>query len=119
MSGGADGVDTLAERYAEENHFAFRKMPADWNRYGKRAGYIRNDEMHRFISGFEHRGCIAFWDGRSKGTLHSIELAKKYGNPIRLIRSKRPDSPEPKEPKISPERPEPKIENAIEIHDRA
>lgn len=85
VSGGANGVDKLAEQYAEENGFDMHVMPAEWNKHGRRAGFIRNDGMHRYISGFTHRGCVAFWDGKSKGTLHSRELAKKYGNPLRFI----------------------------------
>lgn len=90
VSGGANGVDKLAEKYAKENRFEMRVMPAEW-KYGKRAGYIRNDAMHEYISGFAHRGCVAFWDGstKSKGTLHSLELAKKHGNPIRFIAMKK------------------------------
>ena len=85
VSGGANGVDKLAEQYAEENGFDMHVMPAEWNKHGRRAGFIRNDDMHRYISGFTHRGCVAFWDGKSNGTLHSRELAKKYGNPLRFI----------------------------------
>ena len=86
VSGGAKGADTLAERYARENGFEFHLMPADWNRYGKRAGYIRNREMHEYIAKFEHRGCVAFWDGISRGTAQSFELAKTCGTPLRVIR---------------------------------
>lgn len=86
VSGGANGVDKLAERYAEENGFEMHVMLAEWNKHGKRAGFIRNNAMHEYISGFAHRGCVAFWDGKSRGTLHSRELAKKYGTQIRFIR---------------------------------
>lgn len=86
VSGGAQGVDALAKRYAEEKGYGFVCMPAEWKKYGKRAGYIRNEAMHGYIAGFEHRGCIMFWDGESKGTMHSIGLAEKYGNPLRLVR---------------------------------
>ena len=85
VSGGAKGADSLAEIYAKDNGFEFHKMPADWKAHGKKAGFIRNEEMHRFISTFEHRGCAAFWDGESSGTKHSFSLAKKYGNPLRII----------------------------------
>lgn len=86
VSGGAKGVDTLAERYAKENGYRIKIITADWSKYGNSAGYIRNEELHRFIKHFDHRGCIAFWDGKSKGTQHSFELAKKYNTPIRIIR---------------------------------
>lgn len=86
VSGGAKGVDALAERYAKEKGYELKVFPADWNTYGNRAGYIRNEEMHRYIAELENRGVVAFWDGKSKGTLHSKELAKKYKNPIRWVR---------------------------------
>lgn len=49
VSGGARGVDSLAERYAKERNYGLKIFPADWDRYGKQAGYIRNDEMHKYI----------------------------------------------------------------------
>lgn len=84
VSGGAAGADTLAERYAAENGYALKVMKADWKK-GNAAGYIRNREMHRYVSGFEKRGCAAFWDGRSSGTRHSFSLAEEFGTPLRVI----------------------------------
>lgn len=46
VSGGASGTDALAERYAHEHGYSLQIFPADWSRYGKRAGYVRNREMH-------------------------------------------------------------------------
>ena len=57
---------------------------ADWDKYGKSAGYIRNKQMHEYISKYQNRGVFAWWDGKSKGTAHSFELAKQYNNPIRI-----------------------------------
>lgn len=85
VSGGASGADSLAERYAEENGFSLRIFPADW-KIGASAGYRRNEKMHEYISRFEHRGCLAFWDGISKGIAHSFSLAERYNNPLRTIR---------------------------------
>ena len=42
--------------------------------------------MHKFLSEYQFRGCIAFWDGKSKGTAHNFSLVKKYDTPIRIIR---------------------------------
>lgn len=86
VSGGARGVDTLAEAYAANNGMEFKKFPADWGRYGRSAGYIRNKEMHAFIAQYPHRGCCAFWDGRSLGTAHSFELAKIHHTQLSVIR---------------------------------
>lgn len=86
VSGGAKGADTLAEQYAKDNNLEFVKFPAKWDEYGKKAGFIRNEEMHHFISQQEHRGCILFWDGKSKGTKHNIGLSKIYKNQLRIIK---------------------------------
>lgn len=85
VSGGASGTDKMAERYANEHNYALKVVEADWNRFKNSAGYIRNEEMHKFISGFKDRGCIAFWDEKSKGTQHSFTLAKKYKNMLRVV----------------------------------
>ena len=86
VSGGARGVDSIAEEYADKRNLKKVIMPADWNTYGKRAGYIRNDAMHRYIAQHASRICIAFWDGISKGTAHNFDLAKKYNTFIQVIR---------------------------------
>lgn len=90
ISGGARGADALAKRYANDNGLSYIEFPANWNLFGNRAGYIRNEEMHRYIadhSSIENRKVIAFWDGSSKGTAHSIKLAKEYNNPITIIKT--------------------------------
>lgn len=88
ISGGAKGADSLAEQYAKEKGYALKVFPADWDKYGKSAGYRRNAEMHKYISEFDDRLCIAFWDRQSKGTQHSFDLAKQYNNPILVIKYK-------------------------------
>lgn len=86
VSGGAKGADSLAERYAKEHGLTFVIFRAEWDKYGKSAGYIRNKKMHEYIANMPQRGCAAFWDGKSKGTAHNFELAKKYKTQIRIIR---------------------------------
>ena len=85
VSGGASGADALAERYAKEKGYPTYIFPADWKQYGKAAGPIRNEEMHRFIAHFPRRGVVAFWDGKSKGTGSNIPLAEKYQNRIIIV----------------------------------
>lgn len=85
VSGGASGADALAKQYAKERGYFYKEFSADWNLYGKRAGYIRNRQMHEYLSKQEDRGVIAFWDGQSKGTTHSFELAKEFDNPMRVV----------------------------------
>jgi len=78
ISGGAVGTDQLGELYAKRTKLKLIKMLANWNLYGKSAGYRRNEEMAKYAS--EDNGVlIAFWNGESKGTKHMIKLAKKYG----------------------------------------
>jgi len=86
VSGCAHGADALARRYAQEHGYAYIGFPAYWKTFGKSAGYRRNEAMHRYISGFEHRGCVCFWDGESRGTQHNFKLAEKYNNPLRVIK---------------------------------
>lgn len=74
VSGAARGADRLGERYAKENQIPIKSMPADWDTYGKSAGYLRNKDMA------EYGTClVAFWDGESKGTMHMIKLAGDKG----------------------------------------
>lgn len=83
ISGRAKGADSLAERYAREQSTKLIVIPAEWEKYGKSAGYIRNEEMHKTLAThYPNRHVIAFWDGESRGTKHSFELAKKYQNPL-------------------------------------
>lgn len=85
VSGGATGANALAKRFAFEKGYEYREFKADWDSYGNKAGYMRNREMHKYISGFPHRKCIAFWDGKSKGTSHSFKLAKDFENELLVI----------------------------------
>lgn len=94
ITGGARGADRIAARAAHDAGIDVLWMPAEWDRYGKAAGYRRNDEMLR-------KGCptfvIAFHENikQSKGTKMMLELAKNAGVPTKLVTSKvRPTSEE-------------------------
>lgn len=80
VSGCAYGVDSLAIRYAEEHNYKLTKIPADWNKFGKSAGYIRNTQMADYADAL-----IAIWDEKSKGTKHMIEIAKTRKILVRVI----------------------------------
>lgn len=86
VSGGAKGADSLAERYAAERGYPRIIFPAEWDKYGKRAGYFRNRQMYEFISKADKCGCVLFWDGKSRGTSHSIDLAAEFKVPCKMIR---------------------------------
>ncbi len=72
ISGTANGVDKLGEEYAKKYNLPVLKFPANWDKYGKSAGYIRNDEMAR-----NAEALIAIWDDKSKGTANMISIARK------------------------------------------
>lgn len=80
ISGGAKGVDALGERYAEARGLSVKAFPADWEKYGRAAGPIRNEEMARYADGL-----IAFWDGESRGTANMIDISKRYALEIKII----------------------------------
>lgn len=94
VSGGADGADSLAERWAKENNIETLIIKPDWEQYGKRAGYVRNIE----IWDNSDEG-IAFWDGQSKGTAHSFEIAKKQEKKIYICEYLKRNKPEATEEK--------------------
>ena len=79
-SGAYKGVDLLRERYAAERNHPIKQFPANWRRYGKSAGHKRNTEIAAYADAL-----IAFWDGKSKGTKHMIELATKAGLNVKII----------------------------------
>lgn len=78
ISGGAKGVDSIAYNYAIKRGLLTTIFKPDWRKYGKRAGYVRNQDI---IDNSDY--VLAFWDGSSHGTKHSIDLAKNtYHKPI-------------------------------------
>lgn len=80
VSGGARGADALGELWSKYRGIKPKIFKADWSKYGKQAGYIRNSSI---IDAADI--VVAFWDGISNGTKHSIELSKKSNTPILVI----------------------------------
>lgn len=74
ISGTARGVDTLGEKYAEENNIPIMKFPAKWEVYRNAAGPIRNQEMANVADAL-----IVIILDDSKGSLHMLECARKLG----------------------------------------
>ena len=77
VSGNARGVDSVAENWAAANNIQFKTFPAEWEKYGKPAGAIRNKEMAKYADAL-----IAVWDGQSTGTKNMIQTMNKAGKPV-------------------------------------
>ena len=74
ISGLARGADLLGCRFAEEKGLPLRGFKAEWGKFGRGAGIIRNKLMAKNATHL-----LAFWDGYSKGTMHMIDYAVKMG----------------------------------------
>lgn len=79
VCGMASGADTLGERYAKERGYKIAYFPADWKKYGRAAGFNRNSQMADNADAL-----VAFWDGKSKGTKHMIDIAVRRGLRVRV-----------------------------------
>ena len=85
ISGCARGADKLGEEFANSLNYDIVRFPADWDLYGKSAGYRRNEEMAEYAS--HGNGVLfAFWDGESKGTKNMIDLANRYKLDVHVIK---------------------------------
>lgn len=79
VSGGAKGIDSLAEDYAKKHDIPLSIFRPEYNKYGRFAPLIRNKLIVA-----ESDLIIAIWDGTSKGTKFTIDFAKKYGIPVNI-----------------------------------
>jgi hypothetical protein len=84
IHGGARGADLIAATVARSLGFQTVEYRADWKNQGRGAGFARNLRM--LDAGPDL--VLAFWDGRSRGTLHTVRNAeRRYGIPVEVIRS--------------------------------
>ena len=81
ISGTARGADECGERYAAHRGLDLERYPAQWDVYGRSAGYKRNEQMANIAT-----HCVVFWDGQSRGSKHMIDIATKKGLVVRVIR---------------------------------
>lgn len=79
ISGGANGADTLAEQWAKRHRIEFLAFPANWSKFGKRAGMMRNEDMGNFADKL-----VSFWDGESHGTKHLIDYMLSLGKELEI-----------------------------------
>lgn len=80
VSGGCRGVDKIGEKWAKDRKFPCQIFNADWSRFGKGAGPIRNADM-----AFYADCCIAFWDMKSRGTGEMISYMEFLRKPVIVI----------------------------------
>ncbi len=81
VSGHASGADSLGEKFAADHNLQCELHPADWERHGRAAGPIRNEKMAEVSDAL-----IAFWDGKSRGTKSMIEIARRKGLQVAVVR---------------------------------
>ena len=84
ISGHAKGADSLGERYALEKGLKCTIFKAEWSKYGRAAGPIRNSQMLEYAQQ-KNPTVIAFWDGKSHGTKDTITKAKKLNIACEVI----------------------------------
>ena len=80
VCGEATGVDTIGKEWAIKNEIAVKSFPAEWDKYGRMAGPIRNMDMGDYADYL-----IAFWDGQSVGTKHMftyMQQINKHGKVV-------------------------------------
>lgn len=85
VSGGAKGVDQLAELWAGPAGVRVERFVPDWEGQGRRAGIERNLAMLDFIGQSENPRVVAIWDGTSRGTKHSLDEARRRGFAVHLL----------------------------------
>jgi hypothetical protein len=80
LSGRARGADKLGEYFANQYTVELEYYVPDWNGLGKRAGFVRNEQMSDAAT-----HVIAFWDGVSRGTRHMIDYSQRMGKTVEVV----------------------------------
>ena len=82
ISGGAGGIDSLAEQYADLHRLSKYILRPRYDLYGRAAPLKRNEQMVDMAD-----AVLIIWDGRSKGTQYTLKYANKINKPITLVKS--------------------------------
>ena len=80
ITGGADGVDALAEAYADAKRLSKLILRPQYARYGRGAPIKRNQQMVELAD-----EVLIVWDGISRGTAQTLRYVQKIGKPYRLL----------------------------------
>ena len=80
VSGGAAGIDTLAEKYARENALLFKKFEPEYHKYGKSAPFMRNAQIIEYAN-----LVLVFWDGKSRGTAQAVKMCCENNKLIEIF----------------------------------
>ena len=80
ISGGACGIDGLAEQYADLHRLSKYIMRPRYDLYGRAAPLKRNEEMVDMAD-----AVLIVWDGQSKGTQYTLKYAKKRNKPVTVV----------------------------------
>lgn len=86
ISGGARGADKIGEQFAKKYNIKLTVFPAQWDKYGKSAGMIRNAEMAQYA---KDGILFAFWDGKSTGTKNMIDAARRNNMTVLIYEYKK------------------------------
>ena len=81
VSGGAKGIDSDAATYAMKHDIKLTEFLPDYARYKRGAPLKRNEQIAKYAD-----ECLAFWDGRSKGTMHTVTLFEHLGKKTTVIK---------------------------------
>ena len=82
ISGGADGIDSIAEEFADKNRISKLIVRPRYDLYGKAAPLKRNEIMVDIAD-----EVLIVWDGKSKGTKYTAQYAEKNGKPVTIIKA--------------------------------
>lgn len=82
ISGGADGVDSLAEKYADEHRLSKYIIRPRYDLYGRAAPLKRNEQMVDMSD-----SVLIVWDGRSKGAQYTLKYSQKVNKPLTLVKT--------------------------------
>ena len=80
IQGLARGVDIIVKEWADKHNLGTWDFPAEWDKYGKSAGYRRNVDM---VDRCDY--CLILWDGKSKGTKYDIDLCISKDKPHKIV----------------------------------